>query len=142
MLNRAREIQDQLVHWRRDIHMHPELGFEEIRTAGIVAEELHNLGLTCTQGLEKLALLALFKVNNRGQGFYSVLIWMLYQSLKRQVQSTPPKQRGSCMPVGMTGMWPLAYPLLNYLKNTRQIGLERLNLFSNRLRKGWGEPSV
>lgn len=29
---------------RRDFHMHPELGFQEVRTAGIVARELQNLG--------------------------------------------------------------------------------------------------
>ena len=27
ILDRAKELNDQLVAWRRDIHMHPELGF-------------------------------------------------------------------------------------------------------------------
>jgi amidohydrolase len=44
MLDRARKIQDQLVHWRRDIHMHPELGFQETRTAALVSEVLNSLG--------------------------------------------------------------------------------------------------
>jgi len=30
--------------WRRDIHAHPELGFEETRTAGIVATKLREFG--------------------------------------------------------------------------------------------------
>jgi amidohydrolase len=29
---------------RRDFHRHPELGFKEVRTAGIVAKELGDLG--------------------------------------------------------------------------------------------------
>lgn len=40
----ARAMQDKLVVWRRDIHRHPELGFEETRTAGLVADELEKLG--------------------------------------------------------------------------------------------------
>ena len=31
---------DEMTDWRRDIHAHPELGFEETRTSDIVAEKL------------------------------------------------------------------------------------------------------
>ncbi len=41
----AQAAADQLVAWRRDFHQHPELGFHELRTAGIVAEHLSDLGL-------------------------------------------------------------------------------------------------
>jgi metal-dependent amidase/aminoacylase/carboxypeptidase family protein len=37
-----------LVAIRRDLHMHPELQFEEVRTAGIVARELQRFGFTVT----------------------------------------------------------------------------------------------
>lgn len=36
---------DELIAVRRDLHQHPELGFEEVRTAGIVATKLRALGL-------------------------------------------------------------------------------------------------
>ena len=36
---------------RHDLHMHPELCFEEFRTGKIVAEELHGLGFTVTTGV-------------------------------------------------------------------------------------------
>jgi amidohydrolase len=45
MLDSAKKIKDQLISWRRDFHMHPELGFEETRTAGIVAETLKEMGI-------------------------------------------------------------------------------------------------
>jgi amidohydrolase len=44
MLDKARKMQQQLIEWRRDFHMHPELGFQEMRTSAIVADALENLG--------------------------------------------------------------------------------------------------
>lgn len=44
-LAKARALQAEFVGLRRDIHQHPELGFEEVRTAGIVAKYLQSLGL-------------------------------------------------------------------------------------------------
>lgn len=53
ILSRAREIQDQLVAWRREIHQHPELGFQEHRTGKLVAGVLHELGLNPQTGIGK-----------------------------------------------------------------------------------------
>ena len=44
---------DDVIATRRDLHMHPELGFEETRTAGIVAGRLRTLGFDVH---EKIAL--------------------------------------------------------------------------------------
>jgi amidohydrolase len=55
----ARDLYPQLVAWRRNFHMHPELGFQELRTAGIVAEHLHNLGLEVSSGVGKTGVVAL-----------------------------------------------------------------------------------
>src|SRR6266545_1942134 len=40
-----------LIETRRDLHRHPELGFEERRTAGIAAERLRRLGLSPRTGV-------------------------------------------------------------------------------------------
>ncbi|MBF9033516.1 amidohydrolase [Rhodobacterales bacterium HKCCE2091] len=40
----AAEILDRMIAWRRDFHQHPELGNQEHRTAGIVAEHLRAIG--------------------------------------------------------------------------------------------------
>ena len=37
--------------WRRDLHAHPELGFEENRTAALVAAELREAGIEVAEGL-------------------------------------------------------------------------------------------
>ena len=44
MLKQSYHIQEDIIEWRRDFHMHPELGFDVIRTSGKVAEELEKLG--------------------------------------------------------------------------------------------------
>ncbi len=49
----------QLVAWRRDFHQHPELGFQEVRTAGIVADHLRALGLEVSTGIGKTGVVAL-----------------------------------------------------------------------------------
>jgi amidohydrolase len=47
----AAAINDQVVTWRRDIHAHPELGMQEFRTAGLVAEHLESLGIDVEAGV-------------------------------------------------------------------------------------------
>lgn len=44
IINRIAEFHPDMTAWRRDFHMHPELGFEEHRTAGIVADKLREFG--------------------------------------------------------------------------------------------------
>lgn len=46
---------------RRDFHRNPEMGFREIRTAGIVARELNQLGLEVTTGIAETGVVALLE---------------------------------------------------------------------------------
>jgi hippurate hydrolase len=41
----------EMMDWRRDFHRHPELGFEEVRTAGIVAGLLRGWGIAVETGI-------------------------------------------------------------------------------------------
>ena len=58
MLARANELQDQLIAWRRDFHMHPELGFQETRTAARVAETLEQTGFRVRTGVGRTGVVA------------------------------------------------------------------------------------
>lgn len=49
--NHAVEIETKVVAWRRDIHQHPELSFQEVRTAKLVADHLKSLGLEVQTGV-------------------------------------------------------------------------------------------
>ena len=53
----AEALQPALVAIRRDIHAHPELAFEETRTAGIVAAELARLGIPHRTGVGRTGVL-------------------------------------------------------------------------------------
>lgn len=44
IINRFAEMLPEISAWRRDIHAHPELRFEEHRTAALVAEKLNEFG--------------------------------------------------------------------------------------------------
>jgi amidohydrolase len=44
---------------RRDFHLHPELGFQEVRTSGIIAKELREIGLEVTTGIAKTGVIAM-----------------------------------------------------------------------------------
>ena len=44
-------IQPRMVEWRRDIHQHPELSGQEVRTAALVAEHLRKLGMEVRTGV-------------------------------------------------------------------------------------------
>lgn len=48
---RATELEARVVAWRRDIHQHPELSFQETRTAKLVADHLRSLGLEVQTGV-------------------------------------------------------------------------------------------
>lgn len=53
ILMQAQALADQLTAWRRDIHMHPELSFQEERTANLVAGQLAALGIETQSGVGK-----------------------------------------------------------------------------------------
>lgn len=45
----------------KDIHAHPELGFQETRTAALLAEEMRQLGFTVTTGIGETGIVAIYK---------------------------------------------------------------------------------
>lgn len=58
--------QDDWIARRRDLHRHPELGFQEVRTAGIVAETLARLGLEVQTGVGKTGVIGILEGEQDG----------------------------------------------------------------------------
>ena len=55
-IGRIVEYHDDLTNWRRDIHAHPELGFEEQRTADVVAKKLAEFGCEVFRGIGRMGV--------------------------------------------------------------------------------------
>ncbi|MFZ5920877.1 MAG: M20 metallopeptidase family protein [Chloroflexota bacterium] len=64
--NEALELFEYTRSLRRDFHVHPELGFQEVRTAGVVARELKDLGLEVSTGVAETGVVALVEGSRPG----------------------------------------------------------------------------
>ena len=64
--DRAAALRDEMIARRRDLHRHPELAFEEIRTANMVAEELAKLGLEVQTGVGKTGVVGMLEGDHEG----------------------------------------------------------------------------
>lgn len=58
---RAAALQPKMVAWRRDIHEHPELSGQEVRTAKLVADHLRALGMEVRTGVGGTGVVGLLK---------------------------------------------------------------------------------
>jgi len=65
-LERAQALFPYTQAIRRDLHRNPELGFKEVRTAGIVARELRELGLEVTTGIAETGVVGLLEGSQPG----------------------------------------------------------------------------
>ncbi|MCC6769652.1 MAG: amidohydrolase [Gemmatimonadaceae bacterium] len=63
---RTAELEAKVVAWRRDIHQHPELSFQEVRTAKLVADHLRALGLEVSTGVGGHGVVGLLKGGKPG----------------------------------------------------------------------------
>lgn len=57
MLREAHHLQEEIIEWRRDFHMHPELGFHEVRTSERVAQELTRLGYRVRRNVGRMGVI-------------------------------------------------------------------------------------
>jgi amidohydrolase len=67
-VERIRAYQSELQKIRRDIHAHPELAFEENRTAGIVAEKLAGWGAEVHCGLARTGVVGVIRGRSSASG--------------------------------------------------------------------------
>ena len=63
----VKALSAEMTSLRRDLHAHPELGFQEVRTAGIIAKRLTELGYTVRTGLGKTGVTGLLKGGKPGK---------------------------------------------------------------------------
>src|SRR5258705_10842514 len=69
ILNRVAAMQDEIAAWRRDLHAHPEVGYDVYRTAQFVAEKLTAFG--CDQvvpGIGRTGVVGVIRGRKAGSG--------------------------------------------------------------------------
>ncbi|MGA2083277.1 MAG: amidohydrolase [Holophaga sp.] len=80
-------LETELVDLRRDLHRHPELGFQEVRTSGIVADYLKACGLEVRTGVARTGVVGLLRGNHAGR---TVLLRADMDALPVQEQNEVP----------------------------------------------------
>jgi len=64
----AEKLKPQIIAWRRRIHQHPELGFQEWETGRLVAEVLKEAGLEVQTGIAGTGVVGVLWGNRRAKG--------------------------------------------------------------------------
>ena len=67
IINRIAEFQPELAATRRDIHAHPELGFQEHRTSDLVARMLESWGIEVHRGIAGTGLVGVLRNGSSGR---------------------------------------------------------------------------
>jgi len=98
------DFAEKLIALRRDLHRHPELGFQEHRTKAIVAEYLRDLGLEVYEGVGVVGVLKSGK-GNRAIGLRADMDALPIQEQSRHdYASTTPGVMHACGHDGHTTM--------------------------------------
>ena len=108
LLAALKAYEPELIEIRQDIHRHPEVGFQETRTAGLVADRLRAWGLDVTEGIAKTGVVATLKGRLPGQraiGLRADLDALHIQEVSdREHGSTVPGKMHACGHDGHTAM--------------------------------------
>ena len=94
LIDAIRAFEPDLIAIRRDIHRHAEVGFEETRTAALVAERLRAWGLDVTEGIARTGVVAMLWGKRAGQR--SVGLRADLDAL--HIQEAPGRGHGSAVP--------------------------------------------
>jgi amidohydrolase len=122
IINRIGDFQDEMTAWRQDLHAHPELGFEERRTAAFVATKLHEFGLDEVHtGMAKTGVVGVLKAGT-GQGSIGLRADMdalpIQEATGRSYASTVPGKMHAC---GHDGHTTMLLGAARYLAETRNF---------------------
>jgi amidohydrolase len=61
LIQAIESLKEEMTAWRRDIHAHPELGFQESRTAALVAEKLESFGVEVHRGIGRTGVVGVIR---------------------------------------------------------------------------------
>jgi len=122
IINRIGDFQDEMTAWRRDLHAHPELGFEETRTAAFVADKLHGFGFDEVHtGIARTGVVGVLKAGS-GAAAIGLRADMdalpIHEATGRPYASTVPGKMHAC---GHDGHTTMLLGAARYLAETRNF---------------------
>ncbi|MGE5271178.1 MAG: M20 aminoacylase family protein [Thiohalocapsa sp.] len=121
VIDDIRAYHDEMTAWRRDIHAHPELGFEESRTASLVAERLAGFGVEVHKGIGKTGVVGRLRVGNspRTLGLRADMDCLpIHEANEFAHRSTNPGRMHAC---GHDGHTTMLLGAARYLAQTRNF---------------------
>ncbi len=123
VINRVAEFHPEMTAWRRDFHEHPELGFEEVRTAGIVAEKLREFGVDEVHtGIAKTGVVGVIRgtgTSTRAIGFRADMDALpIHEMTGKPYASKTPGKMHAC---GHDGHTTMLLGAAKYLAETRNF---------------------
>lgn len=94
----------EMTAWRRDFHAHPELGFEERRTAGLVAERLESFGIETHRAIGGTGVVGVLRSGNdsRTIGLRADMDALPVQEANTFAHRSQVSGRMGCTPAGTT----------------------------------------
>jgi amidohydrolase len=129
-LPRIEEYADELTAIRRDLHEHPEIGFEETRTAGIVAEKLRSWGIEVHTGIGKTGVVGVLE--GKGGGGRAVGLRADMDALPMDEETNLPwrsKSAGKFHGCGHDGHTTMLLGAARYLSETRDFSGKAVFIF-------------
>ena len=121
-IDRIDAFADELTAIRRDLHAHPEIGFEEVRTSGIVAEKLAQWGIEVHRGLGGTGVVGVLKGKGNGSKRIGLRADMdalpMEENTNLQWRSTIPDRFHGC---GHDGHTTILLGTARYLAETRNF---------------------
>ncbi len=138
ILQKAQSLRESLVNWRRDIHRHPELGFHEVRTAGVVASHLHQLGIEVMTGVGKTGVVGIVEGSGPGP---TVLLRFDMDALPVQEETNLPfasEHQGVMHACGHDGHTAIGMGVAQILAESRQQWPGRVKLLFQPAEEGLG----
>ena len=130
ILPRIEEYADELTAIRRDLHEHPEIGFEETRTAGIVAEKLRAWGIEVHTGIGKTGVVGVLE--GKGGGGRAVGLRADMDALPMDEETNLPwrsKSPGKFHGCGHDGHTTMLLGAARYLSETRDFSGKAVFIF-------------
>ncbi len=124
VIERIKALHNEMTAWRHDIHRHPELAFEEHRTAGLVADQLASFGVDeIATGIGRTGVVGVIEGRHAGEGMIALRADMDALAMDERAEDRPHRSvhDGRMHACGHDGHTAMLLGAARYLAETRDF---------------------